>query len=124
MRGDDERVRRLDVLLVDGDAEVRGPMADGLRERHEVRVAMGLRDAIDELVRRVPDVVVCDFELTPYRGDVFLSMVAREHPQVRCVLYTDSLPPPGTAALVHAAHVVLIKPTTIAELLAAIDGDD
>jgi DNA-binding NtrC family response regulator len=112
--------RRLDVLLVDDDEQVRGPVAELLSVRHEVRVASGLRDAVDQLVKRVPDAIICDFDLPPYRGDVFLALVAREHPEVRRVLYTGSLPS-AVDCMTGVAHAVLTKPSTLAQLLAAID---
>jgi DNA-binding NtrC family response regulator len=113
----------MDVLLIDDDEDVLGSLADLLRLKHEVRVAGGLREAVDQLVRQVPDAIVCDFDLPPYRGDVFLSMVAREHPQVRRVLYTGSMTA-DSKCLVESAHVVLTKPSSLPALLAAIAGDD
>jgi DNA-binding NtrC family response regulator len=115
--------KRMDVLLVDDDEEVRGPIADLLRIDHDVRTAVGLREAVGELVSKVPDAIVCELDLQPYRGDVLLSLVAREHPSVRRVLYTF-WPPPRDNCLGDVAHKVLIKPGTLEELLAAIAGDD
>ena len=115
-------VRRLDVLVVDGDRAVSEPMAEVLRERHEVRVARGLRAAVAELLWRAPDAVVCDLDLTPYSGDALLAMVARELPSVRRILYTGALPA-GTS-FAHVAHVTLPRQATLDQLLAAIAGDD
>ncbi len=122
MRGSREMVRRLDVLLVNEDRSVCEPLAAQLGQRHEVRVAVGLRAAINELVQRAPDAIVCDLDLTPYSGDALLAMVARELPQVRRVLYTGPLDPGDSFA--DVAHVTLPRQASLGELLAAIAGDD
>ena len=122
MRGNLAMVRRLDVLLVNGDQTVAEPMAAVLRQRHEVRVAGGLRAAVSELVRRTPDAIVCDLDLAPYSGDALLAMVARELPQVRRVLYAG--PRPDGESFAEVAHVTLARHASLSELLAAIAGDD
>jgi DNA-binding NtrC family response regulator len=114
--------RRLDVLLVSDDEAVFAPLAELLRERHEVRLANSLRRAIEELVHRVPDAVVCDHDLSPYCGDALLAMIAREHPHVRRVLYTG--PRGYDNRFAGAAHVALPRQATSMQLLAAIAGDD
>ena len=113
--------RRIDVLLVNDCEEAGRALADSLRGRVGVRVATGLRDAVDELVRQVPDAIVCNVELPPYRGDVLLSMVAREHPEVRRILWL------GARAVVDCldvAHVTLPPEAGVADLLRAIDDED
>jgi response regulator RpfG family c-di-GMP phosphodiesterase len=112
--------RRLDVLVVNDGMETGGAMVELLRMRAEVRVAHGLRRAVDELVRRVPDAIVCDQHLPPYRGDVLLAFVAREHPQVRRVLCLRSAEE-ELDCLVDAAHITLTAPRAD-ELLTAIVG--
>jgi DNA-binding NtrC family response regulator len=114
-------VRRIDVLLVNDCEQTSRLLADGLSERFGVRVASGLRDAVDQLVRRVPDAIVCNLELPPYRGDVLLSMVAREHPEVRRILCVGEA---ATHDLLDVAHVTLPPGAGVAELLAAIGGED
>ena len=76
-----------DVLVVDDDAEHACSIARVLRSRHHVRIAMGLRDAVHELARKVPDVIICAFDMPPYRGDVLLDMIASEHPEVQRILF-------------------------------------
>jgi DNA-binding NtrC family response regulator len=115
-------VRRMDVLLVDDDEEVLRANAELLQTMHDVRAVNGFREAMRELVRRVPDAVISDLELPPYRGDAFLQIVARSYPGVRRVLYTGSLAV-EYARLKGVAHKVLLKPASLSELLAAIGGD-
>ena len=114
-------VRRIDVLLVKDDEGACREIARHLGGRFGVRVATGLRDAIEQLVRRVPDAVVCSLELPPFRGDAFLSMVAEEHPHVWRVLLAG---PEPLADCLDVAHVTLPPGAGIAELRAALGGDD
>jgi DNA-binding NtrC family response regulator len=109
----------MDILLVNDCETTSRAIAEGLRPRYGVRVASGLRQAVDELVTRVPDAIVCKLELPPYRGDVLLSMVAREHPQVRRILFADT----AIGDLLDVAHVTLPDSAGVAELMAALDQD-
>jgi DNA-binding NtrC family response regulator len=109
--------RRFDVLVVN-DGRILPQVVERLRPMHEVRVANSLRDVVDELVRRVPDVMVSHLELPPYRGDVLLAMVAREHPHVRRVLLIGDSNIED--CLSGVAHVTLTDPDAI---LAALGED-
>jgi DNA-binding NtrC family response regulator len=111
----------MDVLLVNDCEEASRALADSLSVRFGVRIATGLRDAVDQLVRRVPDAIVCNVELPPYRGDVLLSMVAREHPEVRRILWMGVSAPTDC---LDVAHVTLPPDAGVKELLAAIGGED
>ena len=104
------------LLVNDGETE---PLVERLRPRHEVRVVSGLRAAVEALVQRVPDVIVSQLELPPYRGDVLLALVAREHPEVRRVLLTSASD--VVDCLAGVAHVTLTAPD--AEALLAAIGD-
>jgi DNA-binding NtrC family response regulator len=116
-------MKRLDLLLIDDDIETAHMTAELLQLFHDVRVATNIHLAIDELAKRPPDVLVCDLELPPFRGDVILEMVRREYPHVRRVLYSGSgrerLIPIVETGLAHAA---LSKPGELRELLEAIEG--
>jgi DNA-binding NtrC family response regulator len=89
-----------DVLVVDDDADHACMIARELRTRHHVRIAIGLRDAVHELTRKVPEVIICAFDMPPYRGDALLAMIAREHPEVRRILFDRR--PTDAAALLAA----------------------
>src|SRR5256885_13174610 len=82
---------RLDVLFIDDDEDLAGSMAQLLRIFHDVRVALDLRCAVHELQQRPPQVVLCDLEMPPFRGDAILRMIEREYPHVRRILFTGSL---------------------------------
>lgn len=113
----------LDVLVVDDDVEHACVVARLLRAKHFVRIAVGLRDAVHAFAKQVPDVIVCAYEMPPYRGDALLAMVASEHPHVRRVLFACT---PMGASLVRddAAHAVVARPVDAAVLLAAIVSDE
>jgi DNA-binding NtrC family response regulator len=115
--------KRLDVLLVDDDEDVLLATAALISQNHEVRAVSGLREAMYALVARVPDAIVCDLDLDPFRGDALLALIAREHPEVRRVLYTGSRRAVGGSSFDDVAHRVLLKPASLSELLAAITGD-
>jgi DNA-binding NtrC family response regulator len=114
----------LDVLVVDDDVAEACAVARVLRKRHLVRIAVGLRDAVHEIAKRVPDVIIAAYEMPPYRGDALLAMVADEHPEVRRILFKHArLGRPTLAAppAVDAAHTVLHGPLDPARLLAVLD---
>ncbi|MDB4965813.1 MAG: hypothetical protein JWN44_1502 [Myxococcales bacterium] len=120
-------LKSLDVLVVDDDVGDACAVARVLRQRHLVRIAVGLREAVHEVSKRVPDVIVAAFEMPPYRGDALLAMVAREHPHVRRILFKHARR--GRAAMAaapiteDAAHAVLQGPLEPAQLLAAMRDD-
>ncbi|MGZ3426218.1 MAG: response regulator [Polyangia bacterium] len=113
-------IKFLDVLVVDDDVEEACAMARLLRQRHLVRIAVGLREAVHEIAKKVPDVVICAHEMPPYRGDALLAMIAREHPHVRRVLFSRI--PVGSFISDDAVHAVVAKPVDPAMLLAAVGG--
>jgi DNA-binding NtrC family response regulator len=114
-------VKLLDVLIVDDDVDQACGLARLLRSRHFVRIAVGLREAVHAVAHKVPDAIVCALDMPPYRGDALLAMVAREHPEVRRILYGRG----SQVALVRddAAHVLVDGPHDAAAILAAIAED-
>jgi CheY-like chemotaxis protein len=119
-RGQNQLIKFLDVLVVDDDVEDACSVARLLRQRHLVRIAVGLREAVHEVAKKVPDVIICAYEMPPYRGDALLAMVAREHPEVRRILFSRI--PVGAFVSDEAVHAVVAKPVDPAMLLAAIGG--
>ena len=114
-------VKLLDVLIVDDDVEKACSLARMLRARHFVRIAVGLRGAVHAVAYKVPDAIVCALHMPPYRGDALLAMVAREHPEVRRVLYGRG--PQVSLARYDAAHAIVDGAHDAAQLLAAIADD-
>lgn len=107
--------------MVDDDVEHACTLARVLRARYFVRIAVGLRDAVHEIAKKVPDAILCAVDMPPFRGDALLSMIASEHPAVRRILYSRT--PLALPVRDDAAHVVVESPLDVAALVAAI-GDD
>jgi DNA-binding NtrC family response regulator len=107
------------VLVIDDDTDVRDSLGEWLMREHEVRRAASVPDALVELEREVPDAVVIDFELPPYRGDDFLALVAERHPRCGRFMLTGS---PGRALgfAYSIAHRVLKKGCDLRDLSNAI----
>src|SRR5262249_15664579 len=110
----------LDVLLVSDCEKSCHAITYLLAPRFCVRIAIGLKAAVGELGLQVPDAIVCKLELTPYRGDALLSLVAREHPGVRRILCAAD---PGSQFVRDSAHVTLSPDDGIEALLAALDQE-
>jgi DNA-binding NtrC family response regulator len=116
---------RLNVLYIEDDADSAAGVGEVLSMFHDVRVASGLREAVSMLAAAEPDVVLCDLDLGPYRGDVLLELVAREYPKVRRVLFTGSMPDDYVDVIARdLAHAVITKPGDLDELLRAIEGGE
>ena len=82
------------VLVIDDDNDLRESVSDWLRREHEVCQAASIPDGVALLARVRPDVIVCDLDLPPHRGDEFLAMVAERHPDIGRFMLTGT---PGRA---------------------------
>ncbi|HEX9104859.1 MAG TPA: response regulator [Polyangia bacterium] len=109
------------MLVVDDDVEHACTLARLLRARYFVRIAVGLRDAVHEIAKKVPDAVICALDMPPFRGDALLAMVASEHPEVRRILFSRA--PVAELVSDDAVHAVVESPIDAVALLAAIGGD-
>lgn len=107
------------MLVVDDDVVHASALAKMLRTRYVVRIAVGLRDAVHQIAARVPHAIVCAYEMPPFRGDALLAMIAREHPEVRRVLFSRH----PIRAAVDAVHATLSRPVEPHALLAAISEE-
>jgi DNA-binding NtrC family response regulator len=114
--------RRMNVLVVNHDALVCELLSEALRPWHDVRVAHGLREAIEELAQAVPDVIVCELDLWPFCGAVLLELIAREHPDVRRVLCVERVA--ADDGYEEIAHDTVPRRASLDRLLAAIGGTD
>jgi DNA-binding NtrC family response regulator len=103
------------ILLVDDDDDVRESVGDYLAHDHDVRLAASVPEALVLLEGAMPDVVVVDFEIPPYRGDDLLALIAERHPEVGRFMLTGS---PGRALgfAYSIAHRVLRKGCDLREL--------
>lgn len=83
----------LDILLVDDDPAITDLLNFILLAHgHCVRLASSLAAARHELARSVPHVIVSDWQLGDGTGDQLLAGVAAQHPTVRRILVSATLP--------------------------------
>jgi DNA-binding NtrC family response regulator len=115
-------MKRLDVVLVDDDADVLAAMALMLGAKYEVRTAEAVPAALVAIARRPPDAIVTDLHMRPLLGTDLLESVAGEYPGVRRVLCSAA----DCQAFVELgiAHAAIRKPFSQAELIAAIEGTE
>jgi DNA-binding NtrC family response regulator len=107
------------VLVVDDDTDTRESLSDWLVREHEVRLAGSVPEALAMIDLQVPDVVISDFEMPPYRGDRFLQSVSESHPEVVRILHTGS-PARALGSSYSIAHRVFKKGCDMRELSDAI----
>lgn len=107
------------VLVVDDDCDVRESVSEWLAFEHVVCQAAGVPEALAVAARERPDVIICDFELPPYRGDDLLATIAQRYPHMGRFMHTGS--PGWTLGFARSvAHRVLQKGCDLAELSRAI----
>ena len=82
----------LDYLVVDDDPLVLSALERLIQARgNVVRSVSTVADALVEVARRVPHVIIADFDLSPGgNGAELLRIVAQHHPFVRRILFSGS----------------------------------
>jgi DNA-binding NtrC family response regulator len=112
------------ILVVDDDPTMTGLLADILGASFEVRTANNVIEAVGELKRELPDVLLCDFHLAGDTSESLLWIIARRFPTVRRILMSAA-EPDEWMYLVHgrAVEAALRKPFGIEELLGLLDGE-
>lgn len=109
----------LDVLLIDDELELREPLEEMLRDAgHNVQIAVDGAAGIDEILRRVYDVVICDVRLPQVDGLTLFRTVRKQAPSTEVILMT-AFADVGQAvsALKEGAYDYLMKPFDVDELL-------
>lgn len=107
------------ILVVDDDAEMRDALATWLGTEHEVRLAVGVPDALRQLERARPDVVISDYEMPPFLGEDLLEEIAIRWPRVGRILHTGT-PSHGLGGGAAIAHQVLAKGCGLTAISAAV----
>jgi DNA-binding NarL/FixJ family response regulator len=112
-----------DVLILDDEVMVVRSVGRVLKGHHTTRGATSTQEALVLVAARVPDVLLCDFQLAAGTAEDFLREVKARWPALRCVLYSASQQHLWTA-LVDDGVVdqVLVKPASAAAILAAVAG--
>jgi DNA-binding NtrC family response regulator len=110
------------VLIVDDNDLNARALKRALGRRHHVRTTRSAEEALAELDRDPPDVVVCDFELGTHTATALLRTVTAQHPRIRRVLYSASLPERWSELVTEKLiDIALGKPTSIDQLFAALE---
>ena len=79
-----------DVLILDDEPRVSEMLALLLGRTYRVRVADTTRAAFAMISERLPDVLLCDFQLGEGTANSFLRVVRCRWPSIWCVLHTGS----------------------------------
>jgi DNA-binding NtrC family response regulator len=116
----DRQKNEYDVLVVDDERSIAQGTARLLAPLRAVVVG-NIKDAMAALVAYVPEVVLCDFFLKGEDAMPLLKFVTDKHPGVRRVIYSGYRDPAVRNALEQGyADVILAKPATLEQLMAAI----
>lgn len=112
---------RPSVLIVEDQRCVGRGLQRLLRADCDVRLCASPREALAEIDRQLPDVVLCDYELGTDTSVAMLEELTHQHPGVRRVLYSASRPELWQHLIERRLiHQSLMKPGTREQLLAAV----
>ena len=116
----------LDILLIDDEADLRELLDEELREAgHKVQTAADGEEGMNELQRRVFDVVICDVRLPKLDGLTLLRRVRKEAPSTDVILMTAYADvSQAVSALKEGAYDYLTKPFDVDELLVQLRRND
>ena len=114
--------RQKNILLADDDPEVRAVIAEYLESRHcRVRQAENGIDALRELGKDAPDVLIIDLMMPRLGGLTALRLVAGSYPKTRLIVITGTSDSTlFSAAVAAGAHDVLLKPIDLPALAALV----
>ena len=110
------------VLVVDDEADIRSLLKDLLSEEgYTVRVAKSGAEAIEQIGKSLPDLVMMDIKLPDQDGLGVLRQLKREHAELEVIVMT-AFGGSSTAikAMEHGAYDYVTKPFEIDDLLATL----
>ena len=95
--------RPVDIVVADDNAVLLNVLSETLEEcGYSVRSAVGGLEALTEIRRRAPDILLSDLNMPRMSGFELLSIVRRRHPKIRVIAMSASYPrgivPQGVAA--------------------------
>jgi len=105
------------ILVVDDEIDVQAVVGDVLTEDgYDVDTVGSPEDAIDAVIRRAYDVVICDVRLPGCRGETLAAEMVRRRPRLenRIILLT------GEGTDLRVTLPVLPKPFSLDAILSAI----
>jgi two-component system response regulator AtoC len=110
------------VLVVDDEAAIRTLLKDLLGEEgYAVKLAKSGAEAIEQIAKDLPDLVMMDVQLPDQDGIGVLRQLKREHPELEVIVMT-AFGGSSTAikAMEHGAYDYVTKPFDIDDLLATL----
>ena len=110
------------VLVVDDEADIRTLLKDLLSEEgYTVRLGKSGAEAIEQIAKDLPDLVMMDVKLPDQDGIGVLRQLKREHPELEVIVMT-AFGGSSTAikAMEHGAYDYVTKPFDIDDLLATL----
>ena len=110
------------VLVVDDEADIRTLLKDLLSEEgYAARLAKTGAEAIEQITKDLPDLVMMDIKLPDQDGIGVLRQLKREHPELEVIVMT-AFGGSSTAikAMEHGAYDYVTKPFDIDDLLATL----
>ena len=85
--------RPIDIVVADDNAMLLNVLSETLEEcGYSVRRATGGLEALTEIRRRVPDILLSDLNMPRMSGFELLSIVRRRHPKIRVIAMSASYP--------------------------------
>jgi len=111
------------ILLVDDDPSVIRALWRVLRTHRpefHINTASGAAQAIEALSELGYDLVLTDWHMPGGGGRVVLDALVSRYPETARVVHSSQVEPADTRVR-SSAHVVLAKPATDIEILAAVD---
>ena len=117
-------LRRPRILLVDDDPSVIRGLWRVLRKHRpefQVNTASGAVQAIEALSELGYDLVLTDWHMPGGGGRAVLEELLAHHPETARVVHSSQVESGDTFPR-HLAHVVIAKPATESEILAAIES--
>jgi two-component system response regulator AtoC len=118
-RENHERHQMLDILLVEDDPDIRELLRDTLHASgHNVHAASDGVEGLDQVTRRVFDLILCDVRLPGLDGISLMRQARKEAPNTKVILMTAYAGvSEAVSALKEGAYDYLIKPFDVDELL-------
>ena len=94
--------RPVEIVVADDNADLLNMLSETLEEcGYSVRSAVDGLEALTEIRRRAPDILLSDLNMPRMSGFELLSIVRRRHPKIRVIAMSASYPgvvPQGVAA--------------------------
>jgi CheY-like chemotaxis protein len=115
--------RPVDIVVADDNAVLLNVLSETLEEcGYSVRSAVGGLEALTEIRRRAPDILLSDLNMPGMSGFELLSIVRRRYPKIRVIAMSASYPrgvvPQGVAADVFYEK----DATSVAQLLLIVNA--